>query len=479
MWSLLSVCWAQSAPSADRSDVPPADEGEDGDAYLSDAPPLALPAVEVPLPSAPSPALLETLSFVSTADADRDVVVLIARDGARSLAGQDVQDVTAWLAARVAEAPETRIVLQPEPGAPYDAVFGALRDARSLTDHVALAEVQVWKPSAGLFDGSVQPEMLADALTRRDRRRLRPKRYKFPQDPYQNTNPYTAYTLEWGESEIGLTSVTTGVLPRVQIGTAPLLDVVGALNVQAKVGLTREGPLDVAISGQYYNVPVASVLSNVGAGSLLEGAGGLTETASASYLGLGAGASLQVAKPWSVHGQVYWARPSAKGEIAFDDLPELLLPGLSLGGSAAVGLGVSGDLVILNAATDLRFNRRDSLFLWARWPCYGRVRGMTNGSIGGFEQLAAADFMVAYGGTIPMATSLSIAGGYQASFEHVEARVGLGWSAVPYTWLMQAFELSYKFGGPTRREHREIRQGFRRSPDEQGTADAAQPSEGG
>lgn len=460
MWSMLSVCWAQSAPSAD----------------LSDEPSLALPIEEPVLDS--SQPRLGALELVTTLDTARDVVVLVARDGGRSIAGERVEDVTAWLGARLAELPDTRIVIQVEPGASFDAVFDAVRDVRGLTAQVVLAEIDVWKPSAGLFDGSVEPETLADVLSRRDRRRLRPKRHKFPQDPYQNTSPYTAYTLEWGESEIGVTSVSTGVLPRVQVGTAPLLDVVGALNVQAKVNLTREGPLDLAVSGQYYNVPVASVLSRVGVGSLLEGSGGLTETASASYLGLGAGASLQVTRPWSVHGQVYWARPSARGEIAFDDLPELLLPGLSLGGSAAVGLGVSGDLVILNAATDLRFNRRDSVFLWARWPCYGRVRGTTSGSIGGFEELAAADFMVAYGDTIPMSTSLSIAGGYQASFKHLEARIGVGWSAVPYTWLMQAFELSYKFGGASRREQNEIRRGFRRSPDEEGPEGAPAGKEG-
>jgi hypothetical protein len=59
-----------------------------------------------------------------------------------------------------------------------------------------------------------------------------------------------------------------------------------------------------------------------------------------------------------------------------------------------------------------------------------------------------------------------VAAGYQASWKHLEARLGIGWSAVPYTWVLQSFELSYKFGGPTRRAERHIRHGFRKAPDE-------------
>ena len=89
---------------------------------------------------------------------------------------------------------------------------------------------------------------------------------------------------------------------------------------------------------------------------------------------------------------------------------------------------------------------------------------------------------------IPPQDSLSIAGGYMASWKHVELRVGIGWTStggtpeVPTTltgggtdplieepsfnpaslaWLLQAFELSYKFGGPTRRAERDIQKAYR------------------
>lgn len=296
-----------------------------------------------------------------------------------------------------------------------------------------------------------------------NRSELEPKRHRFPQNPYANTSSFTAYTLEWGETKIGLGSVSTGVLPRVQLGTAIALDAVGVWNFTAKSNLTRVGPFDAALVVQYYDIPLTGIV-----GDILDGPRGNTVTARAAYLGLGATGSLQILDPWSIHGQLYWGRPSARGSISFDDLPEILLPGLSLGGNAAIGLGVAGDLAVLNLATDVRFNRRDSAFAWLRYPFYGRVRGITSGQIDGFEALDNAQFIVAYGDRIRFAESYSFAIGYQASWNHIDLRVGLGLSAIPGAWTLQAFDLSYRFGGTIRRQEHRIRRGYhtdRRSDD--------------
>ena len=230
----------------------------------------------------------------------------------------------------------------------------------------------------------------------------------------------------------------------------------GALNGRRKVDLTRRGPLRRrGIFGHYYAIPVADVLSTVGAGSLIEGAEGLTghgERRPTSACG--AGASLQLAKPWSVHGRASAARPSAKGEI-LASLPEALLPALARGQQRDRPRG-DGDLLILNVATDLRLDPGATACTSRRaGRSTRRVRGTTSGTIGGFEQLANADFMIAYGQHIPLATSLSVAGGCRRPGSAWTRGIGIGWSAVPYTWLMQAFELSYKFGGPTRREEKQ------------------------
>lgn len=409
----------------------------------------------------------DTVELTASLDAGRDVLLVVERDGrVVAPAAPPAEPVEQWLTAQLAARPGARVVVQADPGATYDAVLGAADLAARLGGAPALARTTLWAPGAETLGDAASVEALGD-LSRRDRRRLAPRHTRFPLDPYQNTSSYTAYTLDWGESRLGLGSLSVGVLPRVQVGTQPVLDVLGAFNAQAKVNLTREGRFDAAVSAQYYAIPISNVIELAGADELLSGVQGLTDTARADYLGLGAGASYRITDPWSVHAQVYWARPSARGEISFDSLPEVLLPGLSLGDSGAIGLGVSGDLFVLNAATDLRFNPRDSLYLWARWPFYGRVRGQTSASVGGFEELENADFMVAYGQFLDPSASLSVAAGYRASFRHLEARVGIGWSAVPYTWLMQAFELSYRFGGPDRREQRQIRRGFRDVPEEQ------------
>jgi hypothetical protein len=238
--------------------------------------------------------------------------------------------------------------------------------------------------------------------------------------------------------------------------------VLGVPNLTVKSNLLRSGRVDGALLAQYYSVPLTDLLWAAGADRFFgDNASGMARGA---YLGLGATASAQVLDPLSVHGQLYYARPSARGDIAFDSLPELFLPGLSLGGTGALGLGVSGELAVANLAADLRFNRRDSIYAWVRYPFYGRIRGLTSGSIEGFEAASNADFIVAYSDTIRFADSASVVLGYQASWNHLEGRAGIGWSGIPGAWILQAFELNYRFGGATRRQDRQIRREYRNAP---------------
>jgi hypothetical protein len=319
---------------------------------------------------------------------------------------------------------------------------------------IVVDPLPVVSPDANLLDRNAALT-LDTPLTNKEERKLKPKRRRFPQNPYSNTASFTAYTLEPGEAKIGLGAVNVGLLPGFQLGTVPVLDVVGAFNGNAKYTFLQSRYLDGAALAQYYYVPLTTVVEAFLSGD------GRTAVANASYFALGGTASLRLAKPWTLHTQLYWATPSVRGDIAFDDLPELVLPGLSLGNNAEVGLGVRADLAVLNLATDLRFNRRDSLFAWLRYPFYGSVRGKTSGSVGGAEELQNIDLILAYSDTIALRDSYSFAVGYQASWRHLEARVGVGWSAVQLTWLLQAFELSYKFGGDTRRQERAIRKGYR------------------
>jgi hypothetical protein len=398
-------------------------------------------------------ALAAPLPVLELTDQDRisnDVEIRIASDGSYWLGAEPVpQDkLSPWLAEQIAADPFVRVVIAADLGAPVDGVLSVVQLARDLgVDRTAL-ELR------GL-DASPDERALPSSEEAEPPPTL--KRGRQPQDPYANTNSYSAYTVEWGEVKVGVGSITVGVLPRLQLGTSPALDVLGVPNITAKSNLLRSGRLDGALLAQYYSVPLTDLLWAAGADRFFgDNASGMARGA---YLGLGATASVQALDPLSVHGQLYYARPSARGDIAFDSLPELFLPGLSLGGTGTLGLGVSGELAVANLAADLRFNRRDSVYAWVRYPFYGRIRGLTNGSIDGFEAASNADFIVAYSDTIRFVDSASVVLGYQASWNHLEGRVGLGWSGIPGAWILQAFELNYRFGGPTRRQDRQIRRG--------------------
>ena len=78
-------------------------------------------------------------------------------------------------------------------------------------------------------------------LTREDYRFLKPSHAELGVVARGQTD-FTAYTLEWGEVRLGVASVQVGVLPRVQLGTAPVLDALNVWNLNAKWNALRVGP---------------------------------------------------------------------------------------------------------------------------------------------------------------------------------------------------------------------------------------------
>jgi hypothetical protein len=54
------------------------------------------------------------------------------------------------------------------------------------------------------------------------------------------------------------------------------------------------------------------------------------------------------------------------------------------------------------------------------------------------------------GGPAKLSKSYIVSLSYQASWKHVDARIGYGASATPFAWLLPATDLSYRFGGKTR-----------------------------
>ena len=281
---------------------------------------------------------------------------------------------------------------------------------------------------------------------------MKPTRSRLPQTPYASTD-FTAYTLELGETKLGLGAITIGVLPRVQVGTAPALDVLGVHNAQAKFNLLRVGPVDLALGGSHYQLPVGDFTGH--------------------QSNLSSTLSVQVAGPWSVHLTGSYATLGAQGSPDLAQLSPLLLTAAGnpdLSGAQAV-VDTATDHVALNAtaetasvriATDVRLNRRDSIVLQGSAMVWGRVDTGLDADrlppILGLDQaLAAAEIE----GSLPASETYIASAAWQFQWKRAELRVGAGVSSVPGAWLLQSTEFAWRFGGNTKRTERQLRQAWR------------------
>ncbi len=383
---------------------------------------------------------------------------------------------------KLAEQPDRRVILGADSKVDHGKVTRFVREIADLgATRIALEDTATTgeRPPDPLFPG--KPGLLPDpdtaasvaeleTLTKKQLRKLKPKRHRLPQNPYQHTD-FTAYTLEFGEAEIGLFSIKAGIAPRLQIGTAPLLDVVGVYNGSLKYNFLRNGPLDAAASANVYYAPITEILRNVSrlGGETLDigdPESGIYTTKVVSF-GVGGTASVQVAKPWSLHAGIQYTRVGASGSWELGQLPEFLVPNLEGVSPSDEGVTTlvpefSGHTISVKFATDVRFNRRDSLIFQARSTVFAKVAAKANFEVEGVP--GDADVGIGYGGFVPVqylkyTTQLSLS--WQFSWNHLQARFGVGWSGAPFAWTLQAFELSYRFGGKTRVTEARMRRGWR------------------
>ena len=115
----------------------------------------------------------------------------------------------------------------------------------------------------------------------------------------------------------------------------------------------------------------------------------------------------------------------------------------------------------MNVATDVRFNRRDSLLLQASATVWARVveRGFEAPPILGLDEA----FNLNSGTTSPIAETYTASASWQFSWRRVDLRVGAGISNVPGAWLLQSTDLSYRFGGKTRTTERRMKRTWKRN----------------
>ena len=372
----------------------------------------------------------------------------------------------------VAVPADTLLVIAAHPSAPSKIITDVLGwSKRAGLNNVAIEVLVQTTAFDPLFSkaGSEEAEDLNE-FEAKDLKTVKPKHWKFPQNPYGNTD-YTAYTLEWGETKIGLGSITVGVLPRIQLGTYPILDILGIQNLTLKGNLVREGRLDAAGVMSVWWIPTGSVLNRYAFLDLPEEALNSTDYIKhAFYSSIGLRGSLRILEPWSAHIGASYIFAGLAGNFDIETLPDLLLP-IADQASGEFGLAphLDGNMLMINFATDFRFNRRDSIVLMGRFVPFAKARVGVNidewaGVDTGVEDITLdgdIDFSVAYGGVTNPVNSYAVALAWQFSWKHIEARVGWGISAVPYTWVIGPFDMSYKFGGKTRRTQTKIKKGWK------------------
>ena len=263
-------------------------------------------------------------------------------------------------------------------------------------------------------------------------------------DPYQQVS-YTAYTLGFGEAEVGLGRVAVGIAPRVQLSTNPVLDGIGAGNLAVKADVIRAGPVDFGVET---------------AGYRMADPGGFD----ARWMKVGGAASVVVVPRWSLHVAGSWNYLSADGLPQSETLRPLVWSEtaqqevdawLGLAEAQDLDLRIRQALVSLRVATDLRLTKRDSLVLQASGIPFGMASQQTTATVRG-QTLAVPPVLQLQellvdtrGGSASdaLANSYLLSLAYQASWDHLQFRLGWGTSATELAWLLQTFELGWRFGG--------------------------------
>jgi hypothetical protein len=272
-----------------------------------------------------------------------------------------------------------------------------------------------------------------------------------PIDPRSQID-FTAYTLGRGEARVGLASIDVAPVTRLQFGTAPLLDLVGIYNAKAKVTALEGERFAVSASGQLWLVPVTGLLEQFG-GKNAFGVGRDVFVRRMTYSSASLGASAILHERWSVHGGLAYSRVVGTGSFDFRNLPVVVLPGAeAIGGNATLVPKVVGELVQARVATDVRFNRRDSVILQAALPLVASARGSVSGDLEGVpRELENLDVAVIYTERLKPSKTYRASVAYQMSLRQVDLRVGFGVTGLDKplhrAWMLEVFDLAYRFGG--------------------------------
>ena len=406
-----------------------------------------------------------------------DVVLWVRRDGNYFLHDKLVldTDLVRMLGKELDVHPDLRLVVSADEQAPYGRITHALSTAREAG--VKRIAVEMLGVRTGEPDPLFTPDAVAGAvdltgegraMSAEELKALKPRLFKFPQEPYAHTD-FTAYTLERGETRLGLATISHGITPRVQLTTTPVLDVIGVWNAAVKANLVRHGRFDGALTAGIFYVPVADLLNNLGVTRYASPTGrrkdAPTLESSLSYYEYGLRASMRLTEKWSAHAGVSYARVRAQGRITLGRLPSVDIPKVGTIGGQKLDVvpQVIGELAQIRFATDYRFNRRDSLIFQYSSPLWFGARGVLSADSKALpKNFRNLQVTVGYDQWVNLTSFYAASLAWQFSWKHTDLRLGLPvLNTNNPQWFFQAFDLSYRWGGATRRRERDQRRAYR------------------
>ena len=244
---------------------------------------------------------------------------------------------------------------------------------------------------------------------------------------------YSAWTLEPGELNLGPTEADVGLLRGLTAGTDPLLDALGVVNARVRVALRERERGAISLIGGLHSL-------QLGAMSARQARVGLRGSVAAGPLTLHAG------------GQVSWLSAQGTPDLAYaSPVIEALFSPASLAQAQQevedLALELEGEVrsLALRGAVQLHLSGPHSLVLQAGDTVARSAR--LNDDLSALVAVAPA--------SVGMAELLSDehgdgswgALGWQASWRHLQLRLGLGISDVPYAWLSPTTELAWRIGG--------------------------------
>ena len=269
--------------------------------------------------------------------ASYDLTLFVRRDGNLFLEENLILDIdVSREVARLARerGPATRVVVAADAQTEYSRVVEVLDLVQAAgVGRIALEVGKAQVAEDPLFPGALAGEVvnLDQEEFNTDLEEYRPRRHKYPQNPYGSTD-FTAYTGSGAKRRSGSRPRRTACCRGST--SAPRRPSTRSVRTTSRGRATSCGPYDAALSSSVYVVPVTNLLRSVDSDGQYNLAGYQVKDKQifvdrVTYISFAIQNLIQVVGGWSIHAGVGYGRASAKGNIDFQNLPVIVLPGLN------------------------------------------------------------------------------------------------------------------------------------------------------